>query len=353
MNRITSSTGAAHWCGHLLAGAMLALCAGLAAAAAPPTATAPTAGEDTRASQLQRASDAVIGVETRAVQGARSAETLGLQRSGSGIVVGPDGLVLTIGYLILEADSIDLVLDDRRRVPARPVAYDLATGFGLIKPLLPLPMQAAPLGSARDVKLEEPLMVASGGDHGAVSMARLMSRRSFAGYWEYHIEGALFTSPPRGDHSGAGLFNDRGELVGVGSLYVSDAAGTGERSPGNMFVPVDLLKPIFAELRERGASRASSRPWLGVNCAEAGGTIRIIRISPDSPAEEAGLQPGDEISRVDDTEVHDLESFYKTLWRRGSVEGDVRLQISRGTRTQTLTVRSIDRMKALVRPGGI
>jgi serine protease Do len=361
MNRITPSTGAANrvqgWLGGLAHGLVLLAASAAATAAAPaatPPARAPQAvSDEARANLLQRASDAVIGVEARAVQGARSAETLGPKRSGSGIVVGPEGLVLTIGYLILEADSIDLVLDDRRRVPARPIAYDLATGFGLVKPLLPLPVQAVPLGTAGDVKLEEALMVASGGEQGAISMARLLSRRSFAGYWEYHIEGALFTAPARGDHSGAGLFNDRGELVGVGSLYVADASGTGDRSPGNMFVPVDLLKPIFTELRERGASRASTRPWLGVNCAEADGIVRVIRVSRDSPAEDAGLQPGDEIARVDGTEVHDLETFYKTLWKRSTVEGDVRIDINRGSRAQSLTVRSIDRMKALVRPGGI
>ena len=349
MRRVLSSPRTSFWCAWSLA--VLVLAAPAAALTPPVAAAAPD--EDNRASLLQRASDAVIGVETRAVQGARSAETLGPQRSGSGIVVGPEGLVLTIGYLILEADAVDLVLDDHRRVPARPIAYDLATGFGLVKPLLPLPVAPVPLGSASTVQIEEPLMVASGGEQGAISMARLQSRRAYAGYWEYHIEGALFTAPARGDHSGAGLFNGRGELVGVGSLYVPDVGGKGERLPGNMFVPVDLLKPIFAELRERGSSKASTRPWLGVNCAEAGGAIHIIRVTRDSPAEEAGLLPGDEISSVDGTEVRDLETFYKTLWKRSDAEGEIRLEIHRGTNAQTLTVRSIDRMKSLVQPGGI
>lgn len=348
MGRVISSLRNGWWCAWSLVALLLAV-----PAAALPAEAAPAPDEDNRASLLQRASDAVIGVEARAVPGARSAETLGPQRSGSGIVVGPEGLVLTIGYLILEADVVDLVLDDHRRVPAQPVAYDLATGFGLVKPLLPLPVEPVPLGSAGTVQLEEPLMVASGGEQGAISMARLQSRRSYAGYWEYHIEGALFTAPARSDHSGAGLFNGRGELVGVGSLYVPDVGGKGERLPGNMFVPVDLLKPIFAELRARGSSKASTRPWLGVNCAELGGAIHVIRITRDSPAEEAGLLPGDEISSVDGTEVRDLETFYKTLWRRSQAEGEVRLEIHRGSNAQTLTVRSIDRMKSLVRPGGI
>ena len=352
IGRVLSSSGPWSWCARGLA--VLALAAPAAALTPPEAPAAIAPDEDHRASLLQRASDAVIGVETRAVQGARSAETLGPQRSGSGIVVGPEGLVLTIGYLILEADAVDLVLDDHRRVPARPVAYDLATGFGLVKPLLPLPVEPVPLGSAGAVQLEEPLMVASGGENGAISIARLQSRRAYAGYWEYHIEGALFTAPARNDHSGAGLFNGRGELVGVGSLYLPNmSGGRNDRSPGNMFVPVDLLKPIFAELRERGSSKASTRPWLGVNCAEAGGAVHIIRVTRDSPAEAAGLLPGDEISRVDGTEVRDLATFYKTLWKRSDAESEIRLEIHRGSGAQTLTVRSIDRMKSLVRPGGI
>lgn len=349
MGRVLSSPRISFWCTWVLAMWLLAA----PAAALTPPAAAPEPDPDNRASLLQRAGDAVIGVETRAVQGARSTETLGRQRSGSGIVVGPEGLVLTIGYLILEADAVDLVLDDHRRVPARLVAYDLATGFGLVKPLLPLSVAPVPLGSADTVQIEEPLMVASGGEQGTISMAYLQSRRAYAGYWEYHIEGALFTAPARGDHSGAGLFNGRGELVGVGSLYVPDVGGKGERLPGNMFVPVDLLKPIFAELRERGSSQASTRPWLGVNCTEAGGAIHIIRVTRDSPAAEAGLLPGDEISSVDGTEVRDLATFYKTLWGRREAEGEIRLEIHRGSRAQTLTVRSIDRMKLLVRPVGI
>ena len=149
---------------------------------------------------------------------ARSNATLGRLRQGSGVVIGPDELVLTIGYLVLEADQVQLVLDDERSVPARVVGYDLATGFGLLQPLAPLRIMPAPLGGSRAVSTDEPLLVASGGDSGQLSMARLVSRRSFAGYWEYRIDDALFTAPPRTDHSGAGLFNSRGELVGIGSL---------------------------------------------------------------------------------------------------------------------------------------
>jgi serine protease Do len=185
-------------------------------------------------------------------------------------------------------------------------------------------------------------------------VARLVSRRSFAAYWEYHIDGALFTSPPRGDHSGAGLFNDRGELVGIGSLIVNDALGRqGPRLPGNMFVPVDLLKPVLAEMRSGGLARMSDRAWLGVNCVESDEGVRVLRVSRDSPADVAGLEVGDRIERIDGVEVKALEPLWKALWAGGLAEREVTLEIVRGGARQTVHVQSVDRMKTLRRAQGI
>ena len=197
-------------------------------------------------------------------------------------------------------------------------------------------------------------MIASGGESGGLSLARLVSRRAFSGYWEYHIDGALFTSPPRTDHSGAGLFNANGELMGIGSLVVADALGPGKaRLPGNMFVPVDLLKPILSEMRERGASRHSTRAWLGLTSVEQDGSVRVVRTSRDSPAEQAGLQPGDRIMSIDGTRVNGLEALYKTLWGSDRPQREVILEIQRGGEAQTLRLFSVDRMKTLSRPKGI
>jgi len=279
-----------------------------------------------RKAALARAGAAVVGVEVRAVDDARSIATLGRVRGGSGVVIGNDGLVLTIGYLILEADHVDLVDSNGRHVPARVVAYDLASGFGLLQALTPLPLEPVPLGVSAAVKGDEPLLIASGGDDGDLSLARMVSRRAFSGYWEYHIDGALFTAPARTDHSGAGLFNAEGELVGIGSLVVSDAAGSAALPVrGNMFVPVDLLKPILAEMRSAGASQASTRPWLGL----------------------------DLIIAIDGTEVVDLASFYKALWRDARAEREVTLEVRRGAESLRLTVRAVDRMKTLSRPQGV
>jgi serine protease Do len=341
---------------HRLAGA---LCIAVAAALTSPDATAATdpasqAEIDARAQALARAHAAVVGIQVTVVDDARSAETLGLQRRGTGVVIGADGLVLTIGYLILEADHVDLVFEGGRKLPARVVAYDLATGFGLLQPLTPIKVAPARLGNSTALTDDEALMIASGGQGGGLSLARMVSRRAFSGYWEYHIEGALFTSPPRTDHSGAGLFNTEGELMGIGSLVVADALGPGQpRLPGNMFVPVDLLKPILGELRERGASRQSTRAWLGLTSVEQEGSVRVVRTSRDSPAEQAGLQPGDRIVSIDGTPVSGLEGLYKALWGVDRPQREIVLQIQRDGQAQTLRLTSEDRMKTLSRPKGI
>jgi serine protease Do len=338
--------------------AALACLLGLGAAAAlaqsaPTPVDAESPELQARVRALRAANAAVVGVKATAVEDARSIDTLGRKRQGSGVVIDADGLVLTIGYLILEAEQVDLVIEGERTVPARVVAYDLASGFGLLQALAPVKVSPVKFGKSAEVSNTEPLMISSGGEDGGRSLAQMVSRRAFSGYWEYHIDGALFTVPPRSDHSGAGLFNADGELLGIGSLVVAHAMGDDHpRLPGNMFVPIDLLKPILGELRRDGASRSSSRAWLGVNCVEHEGAVRVIRVSKDSPAEDAGLRPGDRIVSIDGTPVSQLETLYKTLWR-SAVQRDVVLEISRAGQTQTLHVQSVDRSQTLSKPKGI
>jgi serine protease Do len=335
------------------------------AADSPGSANTASSGDDSQAAlaspeiqaklrALARANAAVIGVRTVAVEDARSIENLGRERRGTGVVISDDGLVLTIGYLILEADHVELVLDSERVVPARVVAYDLDSGFGLLQALSPLRVPPVRLGNSSTLTSDEPLMIASGGEDGDLSVAHMVSRRAFSGYWEYHVDGALFTAPPRIDHSGAALFNSDGELLGIGSLVVLDAGGPGEpRLAGNMFVPIDLLKSILPELRERGATRSSTRAWLGLNCVDLEGSVRVVRITPESPAAAAGLMPGDRILRLDGKDVADLESFYKTLWTGGKAERDIALLVERDGTKQTVKVHTLDRMKTLSRARGI
>lgn len=308
----------------------------------------------TKTLALARANAAVVGLRSVAVEDAVSIRSLGRRRQGSGVVIDDDGLVLTIGYLILEAEQVDLELEGGRVFPARIVAYDQASGFGLVQALAPLPVPAAPFGHSSVIDVNEPLMIASGGSEGDLSLARLMSKRPYSGYWEYHIDDALFTAPPRGDHSGAALFNADGELLGIGSLVVNDAQGPGQPpQTGNMFVPIDLLKPILREMREEGSSRSSHRAWMGVNCIERGGEVRVVRVNDDSPADAAGLLPGDHVVAVDGNAVRGLEGFYKLLWQGSTPEREIKLEIRRAGALQTVKVQATDRQNSLRRARGI
>lgn len=330
-----------------IAALLVAWATGLPASAASP---------DTQAviNALSRANAAVVGIQMTAIEGARSVETLGRQRRGSGVVIGTDGLILTIGYLTLEADTIEVTTQEQKTLPARAVAYDTATGFGLIRPLLPLRgVSPVSLGSLQGSQPGDMLMAATGGEDGDVSMTMLTSKRAFSGNWEYHIDQALFTSPPIGNHSGAALFNDRGELLGIGSLLVLDAAGGNRRLPGNMFVPVDLLKPILTELQETGSSKAGRRPWLGLISTEQWGRVQVVRVVPDSPAQAAGLQPGDLVLAVDGTRVATLETFYKKLWERTEPDSEVRLTVLQGAEVKALVLKAVDRLTTFRKPGGM
>lgn len=336
---------------------MLALdhTAGYAAASASAQTMEPTAQETIDA--LTRANQAVVGVHVVAKQDARSAETLGMQRTGSGVVIGPDGLVLTIGYLLIEAQTVQIITQDKKSVPARAVAYDLATGFGLVRALVPLRgMAPVALGSMDPSKPGDALMASTGAQPDTdanVNMTQLVSKRAFSGYWEYYLDTALFTSPPIENHSGAPLFNQRGELLGIGSLFVMDAMGQNARLPGNMFVPIDLLKPILGEMTQTGSSKMSKRPWLGLTSSEQGGRVQIVRVNKESPAHSAGLQPGDVVLAVDDAKVATLEDFYKKLWDRPSADAPVKLTVLQGADLKTMVLKPVDRMTTLRKAQGI
>jgi serine protease Do len=341
-----------------LIGAALGLTFNVAHAASPPAApTAAALSAQETINALTKAQTAVVGVQVTAAEGARSAQTLGKQRSGSGVVIGADGLVVTIGYLILEADNIQITTQDKKTVPARAVAYDLATGFGLIRPVVPLRgIAPVALGGASDVKTGEPLIASTGAssdEDADVNMTQLVSKRAFSGYWEYHIDSALFTSPPMQNHSGAPLFNQKGELLGIGSLFVMDAMGQNVRLPGNMFVPVDLLKPIMGEMLQTGSSKLSKRPWVGLTSAEQGGRVQIVRVNQDGPAQAAGLQPGDVVLAVDDAKVANLETFYKKIWDRATPEAEIKLTVLQGADLKTIVLKPVDRMSTMKKPSGI
>jgi S1-C subfamily serine protease len=321
------------------------LCTALSAAAAPlRTAAQPSAPrvDEAQYEKLVDATNAVVGLKVKALPNARSNETLGAERVGSGVVIRSDGLILTIGYLVLEADSVEVVEVEGQSIPAVVLAYDHATGFGLVRALGPIAAKAIRMGTAGPVGQLDRLMIVTGGGDQAISIATVVSRRKYAGYWEYLIDGAIFTSPPRLDHSGAALINKDGELVGIGSLFVMDALTPGEKLPGNMFVPVDLLKPVLDDMVKTGTQPQGRRPWLGVNSLEEDGRIKVMQVNDESPAAKAGISAGDIILRVNGEPVERLEDFYEKLWVR-QPGTEFRITVLHGVDVRDLVVQSIDR----------
>ena len=295
------------------------------------------------AERLAKAIRAVIKIKTRALPDARSLTTLGAEREGSAVVVGPDGLVLTIGYLIAEAETIELEDAGGRLISATAVAYDHGSGFGLVRALTPLGIAPLELGNSGSLAESDSAIVSAAGGIDAASSVTVVSRRRFAGYWEYMIDDAIFTSPPRFDHSGAALLARDGTLVGIGSLIVPNATASPPRIPGNMFVPTSLLKPILEEMVATGSSRRGKHPWLGITSQELEGRVFISKIQADSPAERAGLHQGDIVLGIGGTSVSRLEDFYTHLWRDRQPGDEVTLSVLQGAELKKITVKSIDR----------
>lgn len=286
---------------------------------------------------------AVVAVHAEVPATARTADRLGTERAGSGVVIDDEGLVLTIGYLIMEATRVEVRVSSGRTVPANMVAYDHNSGFGLIRASTPLNIQPIKLGDTSALDESSRVLIAGFGGMEAVRPAMVVSRRPFAGWWEYLLERAIFTSPPYRNFGGAALLGPEGELLGIGSLIVGDAVPGEQPVPGNMFVPVDELKPILKDLIAAGRSALPPRPWIGVNAAEHRGKLFIDRVAVDGPAATAGLEKDDIIVTIGGREVSSLEDFYRKLWALGKAGVEVDLTVLRGGKLMNFRVRSADR----------
>lgn len=295
-------------------------------------------------SEADETLSAVVRVSARIIPNARTLEILGARREGSGALV-REGFVATIGYLVIEAESIEVTGADGKSAPATLAGYDHASGFAVLRLLAPLAGKPLPLGDSRALAEREPVLAASFGGAEGASVVHVVSRRPFSGSWEYLLDSAIFTYPPVMNWSGASLINARGELLGLGSLIVGDAAGGGTQSPGNMFVPVDLLRPILGDLIERGRAAGPVRPWLGVNTEELRGRLFVTRVSPEGPADKAGVRSGDIVIGVGGEEVSSLADFYRKIWARGAAGVEVPLRVLQGVQVKEVSVRSIDRLE--------
>ena len=319
---------------------LLAACLGTTAvvAAPPPTSPGPPAGRPRQ--ELTVDAFSVVKLQSRAVVDARSAATLGRNREGTGVVIDANGLVLTIGYLILEAETVELSTADGTTVPATVVGYDAATGFGLVRAMGRLPIKPIQVGESSSLATRQPVLIVG---FDGVAPAYVVSRRRFVGYWEYLLEDAIYTAPVTVNWQGAALLDREHRLVGIGSLSVPDSVGPGSAIPGNLFVPIDRLKPLLSDLIARGRPAGPARPWLGVSTQDAEGNVVVTRVARDSPADQGPIRVGDVIVTLGGQLVRGQADFYTRLWASGAAGREIALEVLREGRIQRVTVKPIDR----------
>ena len=298
---------------------------------------------------LEAALDSVVLLRAEIPEDAFTASILGTERAGNGVVIREDGLILTIGYLITEAQTIWMTTNSGAAVAGHPLAYDQATGFGLVQPLGRLKAPALQRGSTTGCAVGDDVIVIGHGGRSHALSAKIIAKREFAGYWEYVLDEALFTAPAHPEWAGAALVGEDGKLLGIGSLYVQEEVGD-EVIKGNMFVPIDLLDPIEQDLVSYGRSRRPARPWLGMYTAETDGKLIVRGLVKGGPADEAGVRLGDVVVEVAGGSIGTLSEFFRNVWARGSAGVDVPLTLARGGSAVSAVVQSGDREDFLRKP---
>ena len=300
-----------------------------------------------RAASLEDLVSAVVRLKTYINPDGQTVQSLGREREGSAIVIDEDGLMLTIGYLMVEAHAAEITTNAGRTVAATIVGYDHETGFGILRAIQPLKIKPLALGRSGDVQVNDPVLIASGGGPDMIGAARVAAKREFAGSWEYLLDEAIFTKPPHPAWSGAALISREGKLLGVGSLIVGDTGGDGGGTPGNMFVPIERLPPILGDLIADGRVSGTGRPWLGVAADDMRGHLVVSRVTPGSPGEQAGIRRGDEIVGVAGEAPRSLADFYRKIWATGAAGATVPLDVQRGGDKRRVDVKSINRLDNL------
>ncbi len=297
---------------------------------------------------LERALSAVVGLHTIIPPDAFTADTLGSERAGNGVLI-DNGLVLTIGYLITEAEQVWLHLGDGRVVEGHALGADQETGFGLVQALGKIDLPALTLGASKAAEIGERVVIGGAGGRTRSVAGRIAARQEFAGYWEYVLDEAIFTYPAHPNWGGTGLINSAGALIGIGSLQV-ERAREGENEHLNMVVPIDTLKPVLDDLRKFGRANRPARPWLGLYSTEIEDKIVVVGVAPKGPAARAELKTGDVVLSVKGESVTTLAAFYRKVWALGTAGAEVPLTLYREGVTFEVRVNSSDRAKFLKAP---
>ena len=299
---------------------------------------------------LDRRLASVVKLRSQIPADAFTASVLGTDREGSGVVISEHGLVLTIGYLINEAEQIWLTSASGLVIAGHQLAYDFVTGFGLVQALGTLDCPVMPMGTSSELGVGSEMVIAAGCGTDRALRSRLIGKREFAGYWEYLLDEALFAMPAHPHWGGAAVIAPDGRLAGIGSLLVQVGSDESNTEDSNMLVPIDLLPPILDDLVRNGRADRPPRPWLGIYAAETHGGIVVANLAPEGPGEKAGIEQGDLIVEVDEIPIGDLADFYRQLWSLGDAGVEVNLTILRANRRADITIQSANREAFHKRP---
>ncbi|HZC56585.1 MAG TPA: S1C family serine protease [Xanthobacteraceae bacterium] len=299
---------------------------------------------------LDRALSSVVALRTTVPADAFTAETLGTERAGNGVIIRGNGLILTVGYLITEADTIWITLNDGRSVPGHVLGYDQETGFGLVQALAKLDVPALEIGESAAAAVGERVVVGGAGGRQRSVAASIVAKQEFAGYWEYVLDEAIFTSPAHPNWGGTALIGPAGDLIGIGSLQLQQAGERGKPQNINMIVPIDLLKPIVDDLLKFGRRNMPPRPWLGLYATEVENRLVIVGLADRGPAKKADIRTGDIVLSVAGKDVNDLAGFFRNIWAQGQAGVDVPITIYRDGETMELRVKSSERNRFLKGP---
>jgi S1-C subfamily serine protease len=298
---------------------------------------------------LDRTLESILMIQSSIPEDAFTAQTLGERRSGSGVAIRESGLVLTIGYLIMEAENVWLADASGRLTAAHALAVDTESGFGLVQALGELNVPALELGRSSEAKLGDPVIVASGAGVKPVR-ATIAGKQEFAGYWEYLLDEAIFTSPAHPFWGGAGAIDRDGKLLGIGSLHVEQLTPRGGPRDLNMIVPIDLLAPILDDLLAFGRVNKPARPWVGIYLAENDEELIVASVAEHGPAAAAGMRRGDVLTAVGGSQIESLADFYRKIWSRGPAGVEIPIEFMRDGRTMSVRIHSADRSSFLKRP---
>lgn len=298
---------------------------------------------------LVRLMGSVVAVTSKIPDDALTAGVLGTERAGNGVLI-RDGLVLTIGYLVTEAETVWLSFNDGATVGGHVLGYDQETGFGLIQVLGRVPHAPVPLGDSDRVAVGDKVVVCGAGGVSQSVAAKVVARQEFTGYWEYVLDEALFTAPAHPHWGGTAVISQSGELLGIGSLQVQHASVNGKEVDLNMIVPINLLKPILEDMMTTGQPNRPPRPWLGVYATEVGSNVIVAGVAPGGPNEDSDLRVGDIVLAVEDNDVRDLADFFRQVWATGPAGTDIRLQVYRDGEATDVVARSVNRRELLHRP---